>query len=82
MRWLLPISLCLIPSVCCLELFPVGESSLPPSDEVSSPPIPLSIPILFYGTSYESIFVSIERDKKSELQIKQYLSRLCRFTGQ
>ncbi|XP_035215631.1 LOW QUALITY PROTEIN: nidogen-2-like, partial [Stegodyphus dumicola] len=42
------------------ELFPFGrgDQSLPAQDDVSSPEIPLTVPIVFYGNEYRSIYVN------------------------
>lgn len=42
------------------ELFPFGrEQYLPSEDDVSSPEVPLTVPIIFYGNEYRTIYVSI-----------------------
>lgn len=73
MRWFIFFFL-LVPLVSGLQLFPIGENSLPEGDEISSPPIPLSVPIVFYGTSYEAIFV---REFDTSLSLTLLFLSLC-----
>ncbi|GBL93573.1 Nidogen-1 [Araneus ventricosus] len=41
------------------ELFPFGrEQYLPAEDDVSSPEVPLTVPIIFYGNEYRTIYVN------------------------
>lgn len=35
-------------------------SQLPRGDDVSSPPVPLKVPVVLYRTPYESVYVSAE----------------------
>ena len=71
----------LISSLPVQQLYPFGQRDdqlLPVGDEVSSPEIHLSIPIVFYENEYNSIFVSAQNLCNLFWRICKYFA-ICAF---